>query len=205
MQSATLPTTAPPVSSDAQGTDSTPNQLNRREFLTYAWGVAAGLMLVESGAALYAYTYPRFRAGEFGGKFQLGEAATLPPLDAVPEPHMDGKFWLVNTEEGPRALYMVCTHLGCLYKWSPADNRFQCPCHNSQFSREGTLLCGPASRGLDQFVVEAVENGEVLATTVETDAGIAPPAIGPATELVVDTGRRIPGLSVPVQCGAGST
>lgn len=176
---------------------------NRREFLTYAWGVTAGLMLLESGAAVYAYMYPRFRAGEFGGTLELGAAAALPPLDAAPEPYMDGKFWLVNTDAGPRALYMVCTHLGCLYKWSPEDNRFTCPCHNSQFSREGELLCGPASRGLDQFVVEVVEDGEVSAATTERGAEVVPPAAGLNAHLVVDTGSRILGRSAPVQCGAG--
>ncbi|MEZ4583337.1 MAG: Rieske 2Fe-2S domain-containing protein [Caldilineaceae bacterium] len=57
----------------------------------------------------------------------------------------DGKFWWVNiTDEGPKAIYMVCTHLGCLYKWVGERNRFECPCHGSKFTREGFDEGSPA-------------------------------------------------------------
>ncbi len=123
--------------------------VNRREFLTYAWGAAVGLLVAQTGAASYLFLSPRFRVGEFGGKIGVGAAAALPMIGAAPEQQPDGKFWLVNTEAGPRALYMVCTHLGCLYKWNDEDGRFRCPCHGSEFSREGRLVKGPATRGLD--------------------------------------------------------
>ncbi len=45
--------------------------INRREFLTYAWGAALGLLTLEMGVGTYFFTYPRFRAGEFGGAFPL--------------------------------------------------------------------------------------------------------------------------------------
>lgn len=168
--------------------------INRREFLTYAWGAALAVLTIEAAATSYFFLYPRFRVGEFGGKFRLGTADILPATDAAPQPHTDGKFWLVTTEEGVKAIYMVCTHLGCLYKWEAADNRFKCPCHASQFTRTGDYIKGPAPRSLDQFVVEAVENGEVVATTTESTEGIKPPAIRSATtQFVVDTGKRIVG------------
>lgn len=34
---------------------------NRREFLTYSWGIAAALVLVEAGFVTYQFLYPRFR------------------------------------------------------------------------------------------------------------------------------------------------
>lgn len=129
-------------------------QMNRREFLTYAWGAALGLVLLESGVALFDFMYPRFKVGEFGGKFFLGPESSMPPTDAPPLPYTDGKFWLVNTtDEGVKALYMVCTHLGCLYKWEPSTVRFECPCHGSKFTREGYYIEGPAPRSLDTFAV----------------------------------------------------
>jgi len=168
--------------------------INRREFLSYAWGVAATVLMVEAGAATFAYAYPRFRAGEFGGKFTLGAATVLPSMDALPLANPAGKFWLVNTAQGPKALYMVCTHLGCLYKWDIALNHFKCPCHNSEYSREGDYIAGPTSRSLDQFAVEIIENGKVVATTQATSQGIAPPSvINEQVELVVNTGQRIMG------------
>lgn len=171
-------------------------KLSRREFLTYAWGTALVLLTAESAATSYLFLYPRFRAGEFGGKFGLGAATTFPEVGAAPVPNSGGKFWLVNTEEGPKAIYMVCTHLGCLYKWSEQNERFECPCHGSTFARNGDYICGPAGRSLDQFVVEVTANGELVGSTTALDGNIVPPSIpGTEVELVVNTGKRIMGNS----------
>ncbi len=168
--------------------------INRREFLTYAWAGALGLLTLESGLATYQFMYPRFRAGEFGGKFLLGAATALPPTGIDPEGNTTGKFWLISTDEGPRALYMVCTHLGCLYKWEPSNNRFECPCHGSKFSREGHYIEGPAPRSLDQFLIEVVEGGSVVAMTEDAGDMLAAPAVpAPEAEIVVDTGKRLQG------------
>ena len=168
--------------------------INRREFMSFAWSGALGLLTLESGLATYQFMYPRFREGEFGGKFSLGEATALPQIGIDPESNATGKFWLINTDEGPRALYMVCTHLGCLYKWEPSNNRFECPCHASKFSREGHYIWGPATRSLDQFVIEIVEDGEVKSQTEDAgDTISAPKALAPGAEIVVNTGKRIRG------------
>lgn len=168
--------------------------INRREFLSYAWGGALTLLTLESGLATYQFMYPRFREGEFGGKFTLGDATALPQIGIDPEGNSTGKFWLINTDDGPRALYMVCTHLGCLYKWEPSANRFECPCHGSKFSREGHYIKGPAPRSLDQFLIEVVQEGSVVSITEDAGDTIAAPALpGPDAEIVVDTGKRIQG------------
>jgi cytochrome b6-f complex iron-sulfur subunit len=168
--------------------------INRREFLTYAWAGALGLLTLESGLATYQFMYPRFREGEFGGKFPLGAASALPQVGIDPEGNTTGKFWLINTDEGPRALYMVCTHLGCLYKWEPSNSRFECPCHGSKFDLQGHYIEGPAPRSLDQFLIEIVQGGSVVAQTEDMGESIAAPAPpGPEAEIVVDTGERIQG------------
>ena len=89
---------------------------SRRELLTYAWGAALAVVCAQTAVAGFFFLRPRFRPGEFGGEFALGTAAALPALDAPPKAMSEGKFWLVNTKQGPKTLYMVCTHLGCLYK-----------------------------------------------------------------------------------------
>ncbi len=167
--------------------------INRREFMTYAWGAALGLLTLEIGVTTYAFMYPRFRAGEFGGAFQLS-ASEIPAADAPPSGKTAGKFWLVDTETGPKALYMVCTHLGCLYKWEPSNFRFECPCHGSKFSHDGHYIEGPAPRSLDQFVIDVVENGQVVSSTESTPDAIVPPTLpGPDAQILVQTGRRIVG------------
>lgn len=151
-------------------------EMNRREFLTYAWGGLLGLVTLQSAVGLFFFMMPRFKEGEFGGVFRMGPESALPATDAPPRPETAGKFWLVNTaEEGPLALYMVCTHLGCLYKWEQANNRFECPCHGSKFTREGYYIEGPAPRSLDRFEI-TVEDGEVLVNTGRRILG------APATE-----------------------
>lgn len=180
--------------------------MNRREFITYAWAAALGLLTLEGGLATYLFMYPRFRAGEFGGKFELGPAAALPATDVGPLPDTTGKFWLVNTEEGPKAIYMVCTHLGCLYKWEPSNFRFECPCHGSKFTREGHYIEGPAPRSLDNFVVEVVEGGEVVAKTEDSGDAIVPPMPpSPDAVVMVDTGKRLQGKSAATSPANAST
>ncbi|MFZ1770183.1 MAG: Rieske 2Fe-2S domain-containing protein [Caldilinea sp.] len=154
--------------------------MTRREFLTYAWGGALGLLALQSGVGLFFFMMPRFKAGEFGGVFFIGPESSLPSTDAPPDPNTSGKFWLVNTvDEGPKALYMVCTHLGCLYKWEQANNRFECPCHGSKFTREGLYIEGPAPRSLDTFIVTVIEGGEVAVDTGKKELG-APSSESPA-------------------------
>ncbi len=183
----------------AEATIESPAPLNRREFMFYTWAASLALALAGSGGALLWFAYPRFRAGEFGGVFTVA-ADSLPTTGTAPQENAQGRFWLVNLGGGVLALYKVCTHLGCLYKWVPTNDRFECPCHGSKFEKEGDWIEGPAPRDLDRFVIRALdENGLVLTETPVGDANADPLAgsaiaLPPNTvELQVDTGVRILG------------
>lgn len=172
--------------------------VTRREFLHYLWIASMALTLAGSTGGVLWFAYPKFREGEFGGVFPVS-AAALPGAEAAPEDHPDGRFWLVNTGSGILAIYKVCTHLGCLYKWVPSNDRFECPCHGSKYEKDGTWIEGPAPRSLDRFVVQVVDdNGDVIAETVEGDMNADPDAGQPvdttgAAEILIDTGTRIKG------------
>lgn len=164
--------------------------ISRREFLMYAWGASLGLLAAGTGVASYAFGLPRFKQNEFGGEFNLGPASALPTVNAAPVPNTAGKFWMVHTEEGVKAFYKVCTHLGCLYEWDTLNYRFQCPCHGSRFWLDGSLMRGPAARGLDQFVIRVLDgSGNVVAETSAPDAAV--PVSDPNFTIVVDTGKRL--------------
>lgn len=151
------------------------------------------LLLVQTTGISILFAFPRFREGEFGGTFNLGVAEdVLPSPEDQPVPNDVGKYWLTQSDEGVLALYKVCTHLGCLYKWTDQTNRFECPCHGSKFTKKGEWIEGPAPRNLDRFVIEAVDDADNLVAS--TDAKGDPlklPRQG--LTLRIDTGQRING------------
>lgn len=52
------------------------------------------------------------------------------------------------TADNLRAVEQTCTHLGCPVNWVASDNRFECPCHGSQYNRNLTVYHGPAPQPL---------------------------------------------------------
>lgn len=170
--------------------------ITRREFLNYAWLASLGIFTAELAGVSYLFAMPRFRAGEFGGVFPLGPVSGLPGIGVSPEKNSKGRFWFVRSEAGVQALYVVCTHLGCLFQWRETENRFICPCHGSQFSRTGQYLAGPAPRSLDSFVVRLVDaQGNVLAQTPDQPGPAPTPVPDPDARVLVDTGSLIRGKS----------
>jgi glycine/D-amino acid oxidase-like deaminating enzyme/nitrite reductase/ring-hydroxylating ferredoxin subunit len=47
-----------------------------------------------------------------------------------------------------RTVSPVCPHLGGIVTWNDADKAWECPLHGSRFAPDGSLLEGPATRGL---------------------------------------------------------
>ncbi len=173
---------------------------NRREMLTYAWAGTLALLTLGSGLAAYQFLYPRRPVNEFGGMFHLGTAVDLPPVGSAPQANVEGRFWLINNEEGPRAFFEICTHpwrgTPHRFKWDPKGGRFECPVCGSKFNRDGHYLTGPAPRYLDQFVVEIEVGQSVVARTeVSGDEIVAPALTGPAAKVFVDTGELLRGRS----------
>jgi cytochrome b6-f complex iron-sulfur subunit len=168
-------------------------KVNRREFLNLAWLASLGFLTVSLGGVAYLFSMPRFKEGEFGGIVPVGPASSLPAADAPPANYPKVKFWLANSEQGVNAIYKVCTHLGCLYNWNDQENKYICPCHGSQFEKNGTYIAGPAPRSLDRFAMQAVDadTGEVIVESLDGEPMPVPE--DPTAIIQVNTGVRIKG------------
>jgi len=68
--------------------------------------------------------------------------------------------------EGVFAISTVCTHLGCIVKTSA--NGFDCPCHGSGFTKDGTVRKGPAPKALPWLKVS--RNGSTI--TVDEESSV---------------------------------
>lgn len=44
----------------------------------------------------------------------------------------------------------VCPHMRCEITWNPEEKTWDCPCHGSRFSAEGTVIQGPAVDNLSK-------------------------------------------------------
>ena len=78
------------VSAEAKG-----GSVSRREFLYYIWGASMALYAAQFSGLLIWFLLPRFREGEFGGKFIIS-LDQLPEVNAEPANIPSGRFWLVN-------------------------------------------------------------------------------------------------------------
>jgi cytochrome b6-f complex iron-sulfur subunit len=146
-------------------TENTPtqNNLSRRDFLKVAWSLFGGVALLETAGVFIAYLQPRLAEGEFGSLITTGLVDEFPPNSVT---HItNGRFYIVRLGDGGfMAIYHRCTHLGCTVPWDQTAQKFICPCHNSQFDRQGMVENPPAPRSLDLFPV-TIENGEVKVDT----------------------------------------
>lgn len=208
------------MASQAASVDEAGSGMTRREFLYYIWGASIALLTLETAGLLVWFLIPRFREGEFGGRFVV-PIESLPGVNAPPENFADGRFWLanLNTNEsnqlmyladdetnpivGTVAIYKVCTHLGCIYAWTPANDRFECPCHGSKYRLDGRRIEAPAPRTLDRFKIYALAEDKVtvLAESPLINNFYDPVELPADTAfLSIDTGDRKQGPSDPLLC-----
>jgi cytochrome b6-f complex iron-sulfur subunit len=164
---------------------------SRREFLYYIWGASLALLTGQAVAGLIWFALPRFKEGTFGGVFTV-TPDKLPDLNTAPLQEPSGRFWIANTDQGLLTLYAVCTHLGCLPKWSDTNFRFECPCHGSKFELDGAFIEGPAPRNMDRFAT-TIEFTDGTEAVMDTDGSPIPLQGKTIAAIRVNTGSRILG------------
>jgi cytochrome b6-f complex iron-sulfur subunit len=127
-----------------------PNQ--RRFFLTIVLGGINAVLAVAAGWPVFRFLSPRSGGGNQKqveiprSKVDVGGAYffTNHGRPAVVLQKSAGDFV---------ALSAVCTHLGCIVKWSPDKGEFICPCHGGRFSNDGVVLGGPPPKPLESIPV----------------------------------------------------
>lgn len=141
--------------------DSSPRTM-RRDFLRWTVAGASTFFLAEMSVGFVAFFWPQ-KIGAFGSSITVA-AADVPAVGATPFVNRDGKFWLINNDDGVLAMYWKCVHLGCTVPWNENEKQFHCPCHGSLYNRFGEVTGGPAPRPLDLMTV-TVEGGNVVVDT----------------------------------------
>ena len=140
-------------------------RFSRRVFLRNAVVGSAAVALSGAGIATYAFTRPN-ETGPFGQPISV-PLSLLPAVGAPPYKDLQGKFWLINNDDGVLALYWTCPHLGCTVPWSDEEERFHCPCHHSIYDRHGVRIEGPAPRPMDIMPIQQDPSGALIVHTGE--------------------------------------
>lgn len=116
--------------------------------------IAKVALLFASAGLLWRYLTPRLPVQR--------TVLVSVPVSEIPTQgalvYRDQRLALLRDGAGVYALSLVCTHLGCTVTVS--SGRLSCPCHGSEFDRQGRVLKGPADKALRQLVVE--ERGGVV-------------------------------------------
>jgi len=131
-------------------------ELSRRALLKLSLLVAG---VVAAGDLV---TYLEYQAAPAGaGSFELEAPTAYPPGSAT---HLaQAGAWLLRDAGGLYAISTVCPHLGCTVE-RQADG-FHCPCHGSQFTPEGQVRQGPATRPLSYLKLSLSGQGRVVLHT----------------------------------------
>jgi len=174
-----------------------PGDAGRRGFLRKAVAVLVGgfIMIVPATAGVLAFLSPIRRRGQESG--ETGDRHSfikVTSLGAVPDDGKPHRFpiiadrvdaWTIERGVPIGSVYLKregqnviawntrCPHLGCAVD-TRGDGSFACPCHNSSFKPDGSLVPGSVSaRGLDELEIDpkGLARGEIRVKYVEFETG----------------------------------
>ena len=155
------------------------NQGERRGFIKFLCIVIGGIVsAVPFGAGIWAYINPLTREKGVDGDGFL----KITTLDAIPDDGTPAKFSVIADKEDAwnkfknisvgaiylrkeagkvKALHTVCPHLGCFIDYRSSKSDFFCPCHNSNFKLDGSIVSGVSPRPMDPLEIEIRSKVEV--------------------------------------------
>ena len=99
-------------------------------------------------------------------RFKLKRPDEYPPGFTFDAAH---RLFVVNDHDVFHVISAVCPHLGCTVQWR--ETEFDCPCHGSRFLLNGSVLSGPAPRGLSWFDTGVSPDGSL---EIDSAVDVAP-------------------------------
>lgn len=132
-------------------------ELTRRSFLLWGWGAFLAFLASSAGAVL-RFFLPNVLY-EPSQKFRAGKVTEYPLGVTIDKAN---RVWIIRDDKGLYAMWARCTHLGCTPNWFPAESRFRCPCHGSNFSAKGDVIAGPAPKPLWRVQVTQTPQGDLI-------------------------------------------
>lgn len=132
-----------------------PHPPTRRTILDWVIGLCSAISGMAMTIPALLYLWPAARGG--ATKSVELEGADNMALGASRTIQVGGKAVIVvRHRAGFTALSAICTHLGCLVKWSASQNEFLCPCHAGVFDANGQVVSGPPPAPLPKYAVKEV-------------------------------------------------
>lgn len=128
-------------------------ELNRRAFL----------LLATSSLVVACQSAPTAPAPSGARKQVNAGLASQVREGEVSSAHQSQGFFLARHGGKLIAFSSYCTHRRCELEVQ-GDQSFHCPCHGSDFNRDGQVVHGPATRNLPVFPVTLDGNGNALVT-----------------------------------------
>lgn len=135
-------------------------KVTRRDFLGRLAFGAFFVSVISSFLSLFKFPLMRsfpeptkiFKIG-YPSDFKVGEVANFEKQ----------QLNVFRNEKGFYAISAVCTHLGCLVKYTGQE--FKCPCHGSTFDKRGNVKSGPAPRALEWYALSMDSTGQLVVNT----------------------------------------
>jgi cytochrome b6-f complex iron-sulfur subunit len=154
----------------------------RREFL-FRVGAGAGIAAVAYQAAASLRSLVPNVSYDAPTTVRLGMPAEFPDgLKFLP----DERLFVFREGNTYHAISAVCTHLGCTARAEALPNpevrqvggqslrlthRFQCPCHGSRYTGDGTNVSGPAPRPLAWYHLSLATDDAQLVVDLAHEVG----------------------------------
>jgi len=139
--------------------DVTTKELDRRQFFLRIGTSSVAITGLAAWALAYKFLSPSVLY-EPSPITNLGKPDRYPADSVTFDP--EAAVYIVHDAQGLYALRAICTHLACVTTWKPELGVITCPCHGSQYRRDGSKITGPATGPLPWLEIWLSDEGDLM-------------------------------------------